>query len=110
MAERIEFLTIEKTLPTGRLDTWLRGKLPEVSRGAIQRLIDEGCILVNGKTVKPTHTPRAGEEVEVRWPEARVALRLLAAGRRTQGRDVPRLATGRWSPRTAAKSFAMASL
>jgi len=44
-----------------------------VSRGAIQRLIDEGEILVNGRQVKPTHTPRGGESVQVHWPEARPA-------------------------------------
>jgi 23S rRNA pseudouridine1911/1915/1917 synthase len=44
-----------------------------VSRGAIQRLIEDGHILVDGRNTKPTHTPRAGEEVEVHWPEARPA-------------------------------------
>jgi len=73
MSSRTEVLTIEHTLPSERLDTFLRGKFPAVSRGAIQRLIDQGHIRVNGQTVKPTHTPRAGEQVEVHWPEARVA-------------------------------------
>src|SRR5256885_1158818 len=73
MSTRTEVLTIDKTLPGGRLDTFLRGKFPAVSRGAIQRLIEEGHILVNGHKVKPTHTPRAGERVEVHWPEARPA-------------------------------------
>ena len=70
MAARTEFLTIERTLPSERLDIYLRGKFPAVSRGAIQRLIEEGHIRVNGRMVKPTHTPRAGEEVKVHWPEA----------------------------------------
>src|SRR5438093_4758277 len=70
---RTEQLTIERTLPSERLDTWLRSKFPAVSRGAIQRLLAEGHIRVNGRTVKPTHTPRAGERVEVHWPEARPA-------------------------------------
>jgi 23S rRNA pseudouridine1911/1915/1917 synthase len=71
MAERTEILTVERSQPAGRLDTWLRTKLPDTSRGAIQRLMEEGCILVNGKSTKPTHTPRAGDKVEIRWPEAR---------------------------------------
>src|SRR5438477_11656284 len=71
MADRDQVLTIEKTLPSERLDTFLRGKFPAVSRGAIQRLIEQGHIRVNRRTVKPTHTPRAGEQVEVHWPEAR---------------------------------------
>ena len=73
MPSRAEVLTIEHSLPSERLDTYLRGRFPAVSRGAIQRLIEEGHIRVNGRTVKPTHTPRAGEQVEVHWPEARPA-------------------------------------
>ena len=73
MSSRSEVITIEKTLPSGRLDTYLRGKFPAMSRGAIQRLIDEGHIRVNGAKTKPTHTPRAGETVEVHWPEAKPA-------------------------------------
>ena len=66
-------MTIEHSLPSERLDTFLRGKFPAVSRGAIQRLIEEGHIRVNSRIVKPTHAPRAGEQVEVHWPEARPA-------------------------------------
>jgi 23S rRNA pseudouridine1911/1915/1917 synthase len=73
MSSRTEFLTIEHSLPSERLDIYLRGKFPAVSRGAIQRLIEQGHIKVNGRTVKPTHKPRAGERVEVHWPDARPA-------------------------------------
>jgi len=73
MSSRTDSLVIDRTLPSERLDTYLRGKFPAASRGAIQRLIEEGHILVNGKRVKPTHTPRAGENVEVHWPEAKPA-------------------------------------
>jgi 23S rRNA pseudouridine1911/1915/1917 synthase len=66
-------ISVETSFPSGRLDKWLQTKLPALSRGAIQRLIDEGHILVNGRKVKPTHSPRAGETVEVRWPEAKPA-------------------------------------
>jgi len=72
-ASRTEVLTIERSLPSERLDTWLRSKFPGVSRGAIQRLIEEGHIRINGQMVKSTHTPRAGEQVQVHWPEARPA-------------------------------------
>lgn len=73
MSSRTEVFTVEKTLPSERLDIYLRSRYPAVSRGAIQRLIEEGEILVNGNRVKPTHTPRAGESVQVHWPEARPA-------------------------------------
>ncbi len=73
MSARTEVVTVERSLPGERLDAYLRGKFPAVSRGAIQRLIEEGHIRINGHTVKSTHTPRAGEQVEVHWPEARPA-------------------------------------
>lgn len=73
MAERTEVVRIEQTLPQERLDTFLRAHFPAVSRGAIQRLMAEGHIRVDGREVKPTHTPRAGETVQVTWPEARSA-------------------------------------
>jgi len=73
MAGRAEQFTVEKSLPGGRLDVLLRKKFPAASRGAMQRLIEQGHIRVNGKLVKPTHSPHAGEVVEVIWPEARPA-------------------------------------
>lgn len=73
MSTHAENFTIERTLPSERLDSFLRGRFPALSRGAIQRLIEEGHIRVNGRAVKPTHTPHAGDQVEVRFPEARSA-------------------------------------
>jgi 23S rRNA pseudouridine1911/1915/1917 synthase len=73
MSERTENFTVEKSLPAGRLDTFLREKFPAASRGALQRLIEQGHVRVNGHTVKPTHSPRAGERIEIYWPEARPA-------------------------------------
>jgi 23S rRNA pseudouridine1911/1915/1917 synthase len=73
MATPSDVLTIERTLPAERLDAFLRTKFPSISRGTFKRLIEEGHIQVNGRTVKPTHTPRAGEEVRITWPEARPA-------------------------------------
>jgi 23S rRNA pseudouridine1911/1915/1917 synthase len=76
MASRTELLTIEKSLPSERLDAYLRTRFPAVSRGTIQRLMEEGHIQVNGRPVKPTHSPRAGDQVQVHWPEARPATAL----------------------------------
>ncbi|HWH67751.1 MAG TPA: RluA family pseudouridine synthase [Candidatus Sulfotelmatobacter sp.] len=73
MSARTEFIKVDRSLPSERLDSWLRTQFPAVSRGAFKRLIEEGHILVNGQPVKPTHSPRAGEEVRVHWPEARPA-------------------------------------
>src|SRR3984957_162022 len=74
MAARTENLVVEKSLPNERLDKFLRTKFPAISRGALQRLIEEGHIRVNGQPVKPTHHPHAGEKVEVHWPEATPAV------------------------------------
>lgn len=73
MGSRTELITVEQSLPMERLDTFLRSQFPAVSRGTIQRLIDQGHIRVNGRVVKPTHHPRAGDQVEVHWPEAKSA-------------------------------------
>jgi 23S rRNA pseudouridine1911/1915/1917 synthase len=53
------------------MDSYLRARFPAVSRGAIQRLISEGHILVNGKPAKATQSPKAADIVEITWPEAR---------------------------------------
>jgi len=71
--EPITSLTVKDTVPGRRLDVFLRSQLPAVSRGAIQRLIEQGDIQVNGKPAKANHQPRAGELIEVRWPPARPA-------------------------------------
>lgn len=81
MGERKEVIIVERSLPSERLDAWLRGKFPATSRGAIQRLIEQGHIQVNGRPTKATHAPQAGERVEVRWPEARPA--------EAQAEDIP---------------------
>jgi len=73
MSARTENFTVEKSLPNERLDTFLRTKISDVSRGALQRLIEKGHIRVNGQNIKPTHHPHAGDKIEVHWPEAKPA-------------------------------------
>jgi 23S rRNA pseudouridine1911/1915/1917 synthase len=71
---RAETLTVERSHPGERLDVFLRRHFPAVSRGAIQRLIEQGHITVNSQQTKPTHPPRAGDIVQISWPEARPAV------------------------------------
>ncbi len=66
---RAESFTVESSFPRRRLDTFLRERLEGVSRGAIQRLLEQGRILVNGRAVKPTHEPKAGEVIAITWPQ-----------------------------------------
>jgi len=73
MPVRTESIAVEISRPSERLDVFLTARFPAASRGAIQRLIEEGYIRVDGRTVKPTHHPRAGEQIDVHWPEARPA-------------------------------------
>src|SRR5213592_3806603 len=69
-ARNQSILIVEKTLPHERLDTFLRSQFPTISRGAIQRLMEQGDIRVEGNPVKASHHPRAGEEIEILWPDA----------------------------------------
>jgi 23S rRNA pseudouridine1911/1915/1917 synthase len=73
VSSRRENFIVEKSLPDERLDKFLCKNFPAASRGALQRLIEQGHIRVNGKMVKPTHSPRAGEQIEVHWPEPKSA-------------------------------------
>jgi 23S rRNA pseudouridine1911/1915/1917 synthase len=43
-----------------------------VSRSEAQRLMREGCILVEGRSVQPSHSASAGERVEATLPEKRL--------------------------------------
>ena len=72
-AARTETFTIDRTLQGERLDKYLTARYPAASRGAMQRLIEQGHIQVNSRPAKSTQTPRAGDVVEVHFPEARPA-------------------------------------
>jgi 23S rRNA pseudouridine1911/1915/1917 synthase len=67
----MEQFVVEKTLPDKRFDQFLREKFPAASRAVFKRLIEQGHITVNGKVVKATHTPRAGEQIKIQWPQPR---------------------------------------
>lgn len=53
-----------------RLDAFVASQIPDLSRSAVGRLIDEGCITVNGASVKPSYKLKAGDEVYVEVPPA----------------------------------------
>ena len=52
-----------------RLDKYLSEQFPEQTRSYLQKLIKEGFVLVNGKTVKSGYQLSKGEEVSVIIPE-----------------------------------------
>lgn len=54
-----------------RLDRWLSGQLPELSRARIQKLIRGGGVRIDGRTLTKPSTPlRPGMRVEVDLPPA----------------------------------------
>ena len=40
--------------------------------GDVNSTIACGMVAINGKVAKPTHSPRAGEQVEIRWPDGKL--------------------------------------
>lgn len=67
-AKRVK-LRIRRKLPGRRLDKYLHGRFPHLSRTAIQRLIRQGAIRVNGESTKPSYEMNAGDEVELVIPD-----------------------------------------
>ena len=51
-----------------RLDRFVVEALPELTRGAVQRLIDDGAVTVNGKPSKAAYKIRPGDAIVVRVP------------------------------------------
>jgi 23S rRNA pseudouridine1911/1915/1917 synthase len=56
-----------------RLDRFLTGQLPDLSRARVQELIVEGRVHVNGATTRAAHRVQAGETIEAE-PSPRPAL------------------------------------
>lgn len=54
-----------------RLDAFLRDQLPDMSRGAVQRLIEEGKVLVNGDIAKSSFLPKSGDRIILSMPEVK---------------------------------------
>jgi 23S rRNA pseudouridine1911/1915/1917 synthase len=48
-----------------RLDAYLAARIDDWSRARIQRLIEDGDVLIGGRTVKPSYKLRALDEIEV---------------------------------------------
>ncbi len=73
MNSRTEQFVVEQSQPSMRLDAFLRERFPVASRSTMQRLIEQGHVRINGQPTKATHAPRAGETIEIHWPDARPA-------------------------------------
>ncbi len=66
-AERVRVL-IRRKLPGRRLDKYLHGRFPRLSRTAIQRLIKQGAVTVNGAATKASYEMSGGDVVELVIP------------------------------------------
>jgi len=66
-AERVR-LRIRRKLPGRRLDKYLHARFPRLSRTAIQRLIKQGAITVNGQPTKSSYEMCGGDVVELVIP------------------------------------------
>ena len=70
--EEFEFIINETSIESIgiRLDKYLTEKLPDYSRSYIQKLLEDGQILVNGRPSKSNYKLRNGDLITVTIPEA----------------------------------------
>ncbi len=61
-------LKLRRKLPGRRLDKYLNGRFKRLSRTAIQRLIKQGSITVNGKPTKPSYEMEGGDIIDLVIP------------------------------------------
>lgn len=54
-----------------RIDKFIASHLEGVTRSRIQKLIDEGNVLVDGKNVKSNYKLKSGQNIEITVPEAK---------------------------------------
>ncbi len=66
--ERIE-LDVPAEARGERLDRHIAGRIPDLSRSYVQRLIRNGLVLVGGRPTKPGRELKGGERVEVSIPD-----------------------------------------
>jgi 23S rRNA pseudouridine1911/1915/1917 synthase len=52
-----------------RIDSWLAGKMENHSRTYFQKLIDDGMVEVNGKSIKTNYKLKVNDKISVRIPE-----------------------------------------
>ena len=74
-------IEVRETLSGRRLDKYLHGRLSRFSRTALQRLIKEGNVHVDGRVVKPSYEIHGGEIIEALVPATEPT--------EIQGEDIP---------------------
>ena len=64
-----ELITVKAQESGDRVDALLARSIEGLTRSAAQRLIDDGCVLLNGKQIKKNYKCAAGDEFAVSLPE-----------------------------------------
>lgn len=62
-------ISVEEEHRGKRLDVFLAGELPDLSRSHIQKLVDDGLVTVNLQPVKANYKIKPGDEITVEIPE-----------------------------------------
>ena len=68
MREMSDILKVADDSAGQRLDAFIAATVPELTRSAVQRLIEQGMVLLDGKECKASHKLSAGEEIAVTIP------------------------------------------
>lgn len=61
-------IEVRKRRSRSRIDKYLQGRFPRFSRTAIQKLIKEGAITVNGRAIKPSYEIMPADRIELILP------------------------------------------
>ncbi len=62
-------MTLHPDIPGERLDAYLARAVEELTRSGAQKLIEEGCVLRNGKPAKKNDKLNVGDEITLTIPE-----------------------------------------
>ena len=62
-------MTVYADIPGERLDAFLARAVPELSRSAAQKLLDEGCVLLRGKVGRKNDRLNMGDEIKLTIPQ-----------------------------------------
>lgn len=70
MENEVYTLLVSEEEKGSRLDALVAKNVEDISRARVQRLLDEGCLTVNGAVRKANYRLRAGEEIRLEIPAA----------------------------------------
>lgn len=66
------FFTVEETSANARIDKYISENAENMTRSAVQKLIAEGCVSVNGKIPDKNMKLKAGDKITINLPEPEI--------------------------------------